>query len=161
MGEHPILKWGAILGTLFTFIGMIVGTWQYLEQVRRDMAALKSTVLQTAETERIRDEGWLDEDSEEHAGLNAIIQGVVEGQEKINTELARQTVWLNDLSAAFNRSFTQREQRFEELENEHKLLLQAIAESQYRLGVHQGTHNSLERLIGDVEQAVEQAKETK
>ena len=62
-------------------------------------------------------------------------------------ELAQQTVWLNDLNNYMERLFTQREQRFEELETEHKLLLTQLSNLQYRMGIHKGAHERLDRLL--------------
>ena len=135
--EHPIYKWITLAGA----VGICVGAWLYLEAVRLDMQSLRTQVEQVAEAERVRDAGWLAEESEEHDELRDMIAGIISAQEASKTELARQSLWLNDLAEAFSKSFTQREQRFEELEGEHKLLLSAIAESQYRLGIHQGSHN--------------------
>lgn len=157
--EHPVVRWVTV-GTLITgAIGIVVGTWLYLEAVRSDMQNLREQVEQVAEAERVRDAGWLVEESEEHDELRTILNNTMSIQEAGQTELARQSLWLNDLSTAFSNSFTQREQRFEELENEHKLLLAAIAESQYRLGIHQGAHRQLETLIGDVKRLLEQQRQ--
>ena len=156
--ENQIAKWIPLGVSIAGAIGVVVGVWLYLEAVRSDMQSLRNQVEQVAEAERVRDAGWLDEESEEHDELRDMISAIISVQEASQTELARQSLWLNDLSTAFSKSFTQREQRFEELEGEHKLLLSAIAESQYRLGIHQGAHNQVETLIDGVKRLLEQRK---
>lgn len=144
-----ITHWAGLIAAVLGLLATLVGAWFYLENIRNDMQSLSDQIIQLGTTESIRDAGWLKEDEANHMESQESIRELRIGLEENLNELIKQSVILNDIVTAMATSFTQREQRFEELENEHKLILQAIADSQYKLGIHQGTHDSLKELIED------------
>ena len=98
--------------------------------------------------QKLRDELWLEEDVKWNAALIKGNKEIMERQSEITEELATQTLRLTEIDALINRQWQQGRQRFESLENDNKLLLQAIyqmnADIATVLGRHQGHHDLLD-----------------
>ena len=96
-------------------------------------------------------ERWYADDEKWNAKQLARMREILDGQKAIQKELATQTLRLDDIDTLINTHWKQREQRFEELENEHKAITSALTTSQddfqYRLGLHNGAHKLIEKLF--------------
>ena len=105
-----------------------VGVWFYLEDLRGENST------------------WYDDDKIWNEQMLSKLDSVIANQAKINTVLATQGVQLTELEATVNRNYTQQNFRFEQLEDEHKIITSAIysvgVDIAYSLGVHEGKHHS-------------------
>ena len=131
MASKPIQRWIEI-GTL---LSLLVGGYLYLENVQGSMARLEDEILAIAEAERIRDDEWEDDDERRVTEQDLILQAVRVTQDQITSSLAEQTVLLTTLTRDGDLRFAQREDRFEELESEHKATRAAVSTLGYALGV--------------------------
>ena len=146
MASKPIQRWieiGTLLGTL---LGVLVGGYLFMvafqsnSDVRMDgleqrFDRLEAELLAIAEAERIRDDEWEDDDERRVTEQDLILQAVRVTQDQITSSLAEQTVLLTTLTRDGDLRFAQREDRFEELESEHKATRAAVAALGYYLGV--------------------------
>lgn len=128
MGDHPVLKTIALIGAIIGVISSSVGVWFYLEDLRNENA------------------GWYEDDKNWNASILDNLNKVIENQAKINTILATQSVQLSELETLINQQTTLQNSRFEQLEDEHKIIIQAIynmnVDISHSLGLHEGKHHS-------------------
>lgn len=124
--DHPIFKWIAGAVTALSLAAGAGGVWWYLQE------------------DKLLNERWYKDDQKWNAEQLARMSDILLRQEAISKEMATQTLRLDDINKLINTHWEQREQRFEELETEHKLLMKSIsdvrAEVAYRLGIHVGKH---------------------
>ena len=109
---------------LFTVVGAGGSTWWYFQD------------------KKLRDELWLKRDTAGNAEQVIKVEEVIRRQSDIAGELDTQTLRLADIEALINRHWQQRESRFEELESEHKMIMQGVfssaADVREALGRHEG-----------------------
>ena len=127
MKDSPLLARVSAAMVVLSSLATGVGAYLYIEDSRRAIQDMQTFVESKAETEKTRDKGWMEIDKQDHA------------------ELVRLLTALRD---QMQESFNQRENRFEELETEHKILIQAIlntkSDMMHTLGVHIGRHMNRE-----------------
>ena len=152
-------RWQEIIG----FMAVVVSLVAYIQFDRAEQRAnsaavmtrferLEAELLGTAEAERIRDSEWEHDDELRVADQDRTLSAVRVTQDQITSSLAEQTVLLGRVVAAGDERFLQRENRFEELELEHKTTRAALADVQFALGVL----DERTRLISRVAERIEQ-----
>ena len=116
---------------------MVAGFFGYLENVTRTMENLEREVVEVSRIEETRDEGWMRQDRDIAAEQNRLLQQIVAQNELIIVGMGEQGVSLARIQSEQATQFLQRENRFEELESENKLILEAInaerAEHSYQI----------------------------
>lgn len=138
--DHPILFWGGLIGLLGGIITGVTNASLWMDSVLAAVDGLETTVNTRFDKDAAEQEVWLKLDAAAIARQDQVNNELRAEQASIRSELATQTEQLKDLEEQARASFAQRENRFEELETEHKLILEAIADAKYRIGVHQGEH---------------------
>ena len=118
---------------------MVIGAYIYLENVQNSMHDLERELMTIANEERLRDQRWEQDDVGAVEKQDLQLQKLVLDHEGLFTILQGQTVMLGIMERENRESFLQRENRFEELEQEHKILTEAIHNGyhdiQFQLGV--------------------------
>ena len=155
--QHRVLKWGGIILGLASIVGMPTGFFLYLEDLRvsqRDRDAITTAAIVkvlnaieiSAESKRVLDEGWLELDQSGQVRLENQINGMLAALDTQSSATASLSASLAGVIRDQASQFQQREQRFEELETEHKLLLEAIyqtkADIALAIGRHEGRHET-------------------
>ena len=114
---QPAAKWGSIAIAVLSALSSVAYVYWFLEDQRR------------------LDAEWYADDIRWNDESLVTLSEIAE-------EMGAQTLRLDNLDELINRHWSQREDRFEELETEHKLLMQMIAmeaaEDAYRQGLKDG-----------------------
>lgn len=129
------------------FTGLI-GIYVWMSGFGQRLDQLTDDLIGIAEAERIRDDEWEHDDEVRVAGQDQILSTLMAAHDHMTSTLEGQSVMLVSLDQQASESFSQRENRFEELELEHKMLIEAIRavqiDSSYKLGLIYGR---MERII--------------
>lgn len=129
MHDHPIIKWFGLVLAVGSGLTAVGSVWWYLQD------------------QKLRDEEWLRNDIVWNGNQISKLESIIGRQAEITEELATQTLRLAEIENQIIRHWDQREQRFEEIESEHKLVLQAIysmgADIREAIGRHEGHHDYL------------------
>ena len=153
--EH-IVKWVGVTGGVAGALAIVVAAIFYLESVKvgqdkqgKALAVavdkLIAVVEGEAEAKRILDEGWLELDQSGQVRLEGQISTITTALDSQSSRTAALSVSMAGVIRDQANQFQQRERRFEELGNEHKLLLQSIyqmnADIAKAIGRHEGHHD--------------------
>ena len=156
VSSDQIVRWVGIVGALAGALAVVVATIFYLESVKigqdeqgKALAVavdkLIAVVEGEAEAKRILDKGWLELDQSGQVRLEGQISTLTTALDSQSSVTAALSVALGGVIRDQASQFQQREQRFEQLENEHKLLLQSIyqmnADIAEAIGRHEGHHD--------------------
>ena len=151
----------AKIGWLLTAI-TVVGGYLYVyslkgdnKAIRGDIGNLRASIVTASDREKERDDRWIVEDAEQYVLRDEFQGETLRRIQDIRLENEAQTVILAEIVATLAQQFAQRESRFEELEIGQRVLLEALGRNQYNLGVHQGSHDQLEHLLQDLQEALE------
>lgn len=117
-----------------TVVGMVVGTYFYLEGVQASMDRLERELLGIAEAERIRDDEWEHDDELRVANQDRTLGLLVSGHDAMSSRLEALTALTEAMHHDARESFLQRENRFEELELGQRENLTATKDLQLVLG---------------------------
>ena len=116
-------KWIGLFLTVTAILTAVGGGWWYFQD------------------EKLRNEQWFIDDERWNTAIIATLA-------EIKEEQAQHRVILDDMASSQTEQFLQRENRFEELEQEHKRLVDAIYQGlidiNFRIGEHQGIHGAQE-----------------
>ena len=118
LADHPVFVWLGVILTFVAIISIAVTVWVYLE------------------AERVRNETWMELDKSWNENQLHKLDTILETQSQLEVHGVR----LTEIENLINRHWGQREDRFEELENEHKMLMQSMTDMYYRIGLHNGFH---------------------
>ena len=139
-GGKSARKWIGICGGLAGIIAITIAMIFYLESVKVGQDAqgealataidkLVAIVKGEAEAKRALDAGWIEADQGEHKRLEDRINDILAALDSNSSHMAVLTVMVRQIEKAQSEQFSQRESRFEELENEHKKILAGIHNS--------------------------------
>lgn len=137
------------LSILVGFFVLAGGGWFYMDGVYTKLDAVLAAQQEFSTSELVRDSG----DDANHVKIEGLILGVRTEHSAVTTELSRQTTLLEQLVKDGDVRFKQREDRFEELETEHKnqkdqthasieRLFQTVTDLAYRIGLDRGHHDN-------------------
>lgn len=122
--EHPVWLWAGVIITVFGVLGSVGGLYWYFND------------------ERIRNIEWNEDDVRWNNRQREDHKILITRQQEIKKELATQSVKLDELHTLIRDHWKQREDRFEELETEHKAIISTISTANddlnFRLGFHAG-----------------------
>ena len=117
----PASKWIGLFLTVTAILTAVGGGWWYFQD------------------EKLRNEQWFIDDERWNSAIIATLA-------EIKEEQAQHRVLLDDIASTQPEHFLQRENRFEELEQEHKRIVDAIyrglIDINFRIGEHQGIHGA-------------------
>lgn len=120
---------------LLPAIGIVVTGYVYLEGFTAQVNMVTDAVQVFSAEEKLRDTDWLARESAEHKGTEDMVIAIRDRQGEI----------LQRLTAIDQRTETlvsQHERRFEELETEHKMVMQVLTDLAYELGEYKGHHDN-------------------
>lgn len=126
-----------IVGALLMIGGVLYTVFQSNQQVMGGQGEILRAITTLGEQQAVTDANWLESDDADHSTLETVGRDILDHVDNVLRELATQSIQLSDIIDSRAAHFSQREQRFEELENENKILMQMLADTQYRLGEHQ------------------------
>ena len=138
--QHSVVKWIEIIGGLAGVLAVVVGMSLYLQAMNSKLDAqgramtaavdkLIAVVEGEAESKRDLDASWIEADQGEHKRLEERINDILMALDSSSSHMAALTVTAGQIEKAQSSQFSQRESRFEELENEHKWILAGIRDS--------------------------------
>ena len=124
--NHPVVAGVGLILALLSIVSIAVTVWVFLE------------------AERVRNDAWLEFDKKSSEDQLHKLESIQETHGAITETLIKHSGRIEEIEDLVKRHWAQREDRFEELETEHKMLLQAFTQSQadinFRIGVHSGRH---------------------
>ena len=128
VGER-LLKWAGAFLAMVGILSAIGGTWWYFQD------------------EKLRNQRWFVDDERWNSQIIFDLGRLAEEQ-------ARQRIILEEINRLHSERFLQMESSFEELEEEHQAIVEAIYQGlldiNYRVGVHEGDHTQLQRAIDTI-----------
>lgn len=148
LDDHPVIKY---IGVGILGISIVAGgveVYEFLNNLGKSNLTLHNEIRSRAEEEKKSDADWLNIDKDQYENLHTALVNV-------SRELATQTVALNSIRTAMRDNHAYLERRFEELENEHKRVIDSINRESgnmgYRLGVHRAEHDRTKTVLERLE----------
>ena len=134
-------QWFLILGV----ITALVGGWLYIESFSQRLDSTLAAQQDIAQQEEDRDRQWMLDETDEHGQMAAMLDIALTTQGEIRLELTAQTQQLQRLIDEGDYSFSQRENRFEQIEDGQARIIDSLVIIGFNMGYNTGQHDAEEQ----------------